>query len=184
MNAPSRVSQLGLATFVASAALAAFLTAQAQQESTAALDDQSFASQAAAQGAEEVALAELALQKSRDQDVRQFAQRIVKDHTAMDTKLKAIAAQEDLTLPEQMKPERQAVKQKLTELKGDEFDTAYGAEMAKGRDEAVALFESASQSPSVSEELRTFAAATLPVLRDQEQLARQLHGDEEDTASR
>jgi putative membrane protein len=50
--------------------------------------------------------------------------------------------------------------------------------MAKGHDQAVALFESASRSTSVPEDLRQFAVSTLPTLKEHKVLAHDLHGKE------
>ncbi len=52
---------------------------------------QSFATQAAVIGKAEIELGQLAAQKSQDQDVRDYAQRMVKDHQAADAKLQKIA---------------------------------------------------------------------------------------------
>lgn len=54
-------------------------------------------------------------------------------------------------------------------------DREYAKAMAKGHDKAVALFESASQAPQMTSELREFAAATLPTLKLHMEMARELH---------
>jgi putative membrane protein len=105
---------------------------------------------------------------------------MVKDHTGADAKLKAIAAKDNLTLPADLDAEHQAVKQKLSALKGEAFDAAYSAEMSTGHDKAVALFEAASQSPVLAPDLREFAASTLPTLKEHKELAHSLHADESD----
>jgi putative membrane protein len=50
--------------------------------------------------------------------------------------------------------------------------------MAKGHDKAVALFESASQASQMPAELKEFAAATLPTLKEHMEMAHQLHSNE------
>jgi predicted outer membrane protein len=47
--------------------------------------------------------------------------------------------------------------------------------MAKGHDKAVALFESASQQPQMPEDLKQFAASTLPTLEQHKDMAHSLH---------
>ncbi len=100
---------------------------------------------------------------------------MVKDHSAADKKLKAIAAKENLQLPQTLDPEHEALVTKLQSLKGKDFDSAYINAMAKGHDKAVALFESASQQTQMPGELKQFAASTLPTLAEHQEMARSLH---------
>ena len=46
--------------------------------------------------------------------------------------------------------------------------------MAKGHDKAVALFEAASQAPQMPAQLKEFAAATLPTLKEHDEMAHAL----------
>jgi putative membrane protein len=137
-----------------------------------------FAKQAAVIGKAEIELGQLAMQRTTDTDVRRFAQKMVKDHAAADAKLKKIAAQENLTLPQSLDAEHQAVKQKLSGLSGDAFDAEYKKVMAKGHDKAVALFQSAAQTPQMPDDLKEFAASTLPTLEQHKDMAHSLHADQ------
>ena len=139
---------------------------------------QSFATKAATTDMAEIELAQLAMTNSQDEAVKKFAAQMVKDHTATSAKLKSIAAKDNLALPTALDAEHAAVKTKLSGLKGQDFDRAYGMEMAKGHDKAVALFESASQTPAVTGDLKQFATATLPKLREHKGMAHDLHGKE------
>ena len=139
---------------------------------------QSFVTKAATTDMAEIELANLAMSNSQDASVKKFAAQMVKDHTATSAKLKAIAAKDNLTLPTSLDAEHAAVKTKLSALKGQDFDRAYGMEMAKGHDKAVALFESASQTPEVTGDLKQFATTTLPKLREHKGMAHDLHGKE------
>jgi putative membrane protein len=139
---------------------------------------QSFATQAAVIGKAEIELGQLAAQKSQDKGVRDYAQRMVKDHQAADAKLKKIAGEESLTLPQALDPEHQALKTKLSALQGEAFDREYAKAMAKGHDKAVALFESASKAEKMPAELKEFAASTLPTLKEHMEMAHELHSKE------
>jgi putative membrane protein len=138
---------------------------------------QSFASKAAVLSTAEVELAQLALNNTKNEKIRIFAERMIKDHTAANEKLKKIAAQENISVPQALDAEQRAVKQKLASLKDDAFDREYRKEMAKGHDKAVALFESASQDEQMPEELREFAASTLRTLEDHQEDAHDMHED-------
>jgi putative membrane protein len=136
---------------------------------------QSFASQAAVIGKAEIELGQIALKNTQDENVRTYAERMVKDHSAADQKLKAIAAKQNIQLPQSLDPEHQSLKTKLQGLKGEEFDRAYAQAMAKGHDKAVALFESASQQAQMPDDLKRFAASTLPTLEQHKEMAHSLH---------
>ena len=145
-----------------------------QRGPTQPVTAQTFASQAATIGKAEIELGQLAMQNGKDASIKQYGQKMVKDHTAADAKLKSIAAKDNLTLPSDLDAEHKAVKQRLSSLKGEEFDAAYRAEMAKGHDTAVALFESASQTNTLPDDLRQFAASTLPTLQQHQDMAHSL----------
>jgi len=136
---------------------------------------ESFASQAAIIGKAEIELGQLAMKNAQDANVRKYAEQMVKDHSAADKKLKAIAAKENLQLPQALDQEHQSLKTKLQSLKGADFDRAYAQAMASGHDKAVALFESASQQPQMPEDLKQFAASTLPTLEQHKEMAHSLH---------
>jgi putative membrane protein len=136
---------------------------------------ESFASQAAIISKAEIELGQIALKNTQDAGVRKYAERMVKDHSAADKKLKAIAAKESLQLPQSLDQEHESLKTKLQGLKGEDFDRAYMSAMAKGHDKAVALFESVSQQPQMSGELKQFAASTLPTLEEHKEMAHSMH---------
>lgn len=142
---------------------------QAKQAGTMNVTPQTFASKAAVMGKAEIELANLALNNTKNEEIRIYAERMIKDHTAADKKLKNIAAKESLTLPQSLDAEHRAVKEKLSALKGDDFDREYRKQMAKSHDKAVALFESAAQSEQMPEDLKEFAASTLGTLEDHQE---------------
>jgi putative membrane protein len=65
----------------------------------AALTSQQFVSDAAAGGMKEIFLSDLALEKSNNTDVKGFAKRVVKDHSAANNKLMKIAEEKGLAFP-------------------------------------------------------------------------------------
>lgn len=138
---------------------------------------QSFAKQAAIIGQTEIELAQVALQNTKNEEIRLYAERMIKDHKAANEKLKKAAAQENISLPQTLDAEHRAKKQKLASLQGAAFDREYRKEMAKGHDKAVALFKSASQSKQMPEELREFAASTLDTLEDHREDAHDMRED-------
>ena len=148
---------------------------EAKQTGAMNVTPQTFASKAAVIGKAEIELANLALNNTKNEEIRIYAERMIKDHTAADAKLKKIAAKENLTLPQSLDAEHRAVKEKLAALKDDAFDREYRKEMAKGHDKAVALFESAAQTEQMPKDLKEFAASTLDTLEDHREDAHDMH---------
>ncbi|MGA9342416.1 MAG: DUF4142 domain-containing protein, partial [Rhodanobacteraceae bacterium] len=62
-------------------------------------DAATFVRKAAVGGMTEIKLSELAKQKTSDASVRQFADRMVTDHTEANAKLRTIAQGDNLTMP-------------------------------------------------------------------------------------
>lgn len=98
---------------------------------TGAMQDKKFAKAALAGGMAEVQLGQLAEQKSNSEDVKQFGQRMVDDHTKLNDQMKPIAAQLGVEPPTQLMPKDQELMTRLQGLSGDEFDKAYIKAMLK-----------------------------------------------------
>jgi putative membrane protein len=113
----------------------------------------------------EVELGQLAAEKATNSDVKEFAQRMVKDHTQANDQLKQIAMQKDVTLPTSPSAKNEAVKARLSKMSGDAFDKAYIANTVKDHKKDIAEFQhesSVGQDPDV----KHFASQTLPTLQD------------------
>jgi pterin-4a-carbinolamine dehydratase len=86
--------------------------------------DTNFILAAAQGGMTEVKLGELAATNGMREDVKDFGQMMVKDHTAINDDLKTLAAQKGVTLPDSLDAKHQAMVDKLAALTGSEFDDA------------------------------------------------------------
>ena len=139
-----------------------------------ALTDQAFVAKAAQAGMAEVELSQLALQKSKDDQIRSFAQQMVQDHQKANTELQSIAQKHGLQVPPKTDAKHEHALQKLQGESGAQFDAAYSKDMKKDHDEAVALFSEASKAERLDPDLKSFAAKTLPILQSHHRLASNL----------
>ena len=73
----------------------------------------------------EIEWAELALDRATDEDVRRFAQSMVTDHTAANSRITAFSEDKELPLPSGLNPEQQAIAEDLARFSGADFDRAY-----------------------------------------------------------
>ncbi|MGA9341078.1 MAG: DUF4142 domain-containing protein, partial [Rhodanobacteraceae bacterium] len=108
-----------------------------------------------------------------DASVRQFADRMVTDHTEANAKLRTIAQGDNLTMPTSLDSREQAAVDRLQSKSGTDFDRAYAAKMKKDHVNAVALFkhEAANGTPA---DLQSFASTTLPTLKEHLKMAKEL----------
>lgn len=159
----------------ASTCLAAGLLGLLAGQASAALSsaDRTFAQKAASAGLGEIQAAQAAQQKSSSPQVRQFANRMITDHTQANDELQQIAQQENLTLPSQPDPQDRSAMQRLSGMNGPAFDKGYAQQQVRDHQQAVALFQREANSGS-DPALKQFAAKTLPTLRQHLQMAQAL----------
>lgn len=126
--------------------------------------DRRFVKKAAEGGMAEVELGQLAQEKASSFEVKQFAKRMVTDHSKANDELKQIASSKGVTLPSRLSAKDKATKEKLSNLSGKDFDNAYMRDMVKDHTKDVAEFQKESTSahdPAV----KNFASQTLPTLQ-------------------
>ena len=80
---------------------------------TSQTNDQHFIKEAADGGMAEVELGQLAADKASRPEVKEFAQRMVKDHSQANDQLKQIAMQKGVTLPSAPSKKNEATKDKI-----------------------------------------------------------------------
>ena len=132
---------------------------------TSQTSDQHFMKEAAQGGMAEVELGQLAAERASSAEVKEFAQRMVKDHSQANDQLKQIASQKGVTLPNSLSAKDQATKNKLSKLSGDAFDQAYMSDMRKDHKADIAVFQKESASGK-DPDVKQFASQTLPTLKD------------------
>jgi putative membrane protein len=126
--------------------------------------DSSFYKSAAEGGMSEVELGELAQQKASNAAVKDFGAMMVKDHTAANDKLKALAAAKQVSLPDSPSVMQKASKTKLNILSGDSFDRSYVTAMINDHKEDIKEFQKEA-SEGKDPQAKAFASATLPTLQ-------------------
>jgi putative membrane protein len=117
--------------------------------------DQAFVTKAMEGGMAEVELGKLAADKSQSQDVKQFAQKMVNDHSQMSDKwFKPVAQQIGVSEPKGPSKKDRKLIEKLQGLSGQQFDTEYIQAMLKDHKDDLKEFQSeseAAQDPNVKQ---------------------------------
>ena len=129
----------------------------------AAMSAQEFVNNAASGGLFEVQSSQLALERSQNQAVQEFAQMMITDHTAVNEELAALAQAKGLTVPgEIMGPPAQHMAA-VQAAEGDNFDSTYMQHQLQAHQETIMMFQAEAQNGS-DPDLRAFAEKTLPAL--------------------
>jgi putative membrane protein len=136
----------------------------------AASGDQAFVDKAAMGGLAEVQLSKLAMDKGATTDVKQFARKMVEDHSKANMELKQIADKKNLELPTKLDEQHQKIYDQLATLSGASFDKEYMRVMAADHDDATKLFKEQAQRGQ-DPELKSFAMKTLPTIQKHDDMA-------------
>ena len=122
--------------------------------------DKSFTEKAAKGGAMEVAISQVAVQRSTNPQVKAFAEKMVEEHTSANESLMSIASATNVKLPE-----KEVDTDKWTKKDASEFDKDYVDKMVSDHKETVELFQKEADKGKDAE-LTAFARKTLPTIQE------------------
>lgn len=119
----------------------------------------------------EISTAKLAQDKSQNDQVKSFAQKMVDDHTKALDELKQLAQAKGVSLPTEPDRQQKAMEKRLSSLSGDKFDKQY-LEQAGDRShkETHKLLKQAS-TKSQDADLKNYASKTMGVVESHQQMA-------------
>ena len=125
--------------------------------------DVKFMKEAAMGGVAEVQLGQLALRNAASPEVREFGRRMVEDHTLANQRLEQLAQTKDVRLPQHPSEKHQRAMDRLSKLRGSEFDREYMSQMVEDHEETIDQFEDQADDGK-DPALKAFAGSTLPAL--------------------
>jgi len=121
----------------------------------------------------EIDMAKLAQTNAASKDVKNYADKLVKDHQDADKKLGDVARKMGVELTSTMTgmdtAHHEKMQRKMDELKGltgVEFDRHFLITMQKGHDDAILLLSAQSFAHPAGKELRNFVKSVMPTLND------------------
>jgi len=136
--------------------------------------DSKFVMEAAMGGLAEVELGRLAAQKGASDEVRQFGQHMVDDHSKANEELMRVASSKGWTVSSALDAKHRAEMQKLAALSGEKFDKEYVKMMLKDHKQDVAAFEKEAGG-GMDADIKAFASSTLPTLREHLQMIQRIN---------
>jgi predicted outer membrane protein len=112
----------------------------------------------------EIQLGQLALQKASNAQVKQFAQRMIDDHTQINANVTALAQQKKITLPTGLSVEQTEIVNTISGFSGADFDQAYMDRNVLTHAEDVSKTTIESQQGSDAD-IQGLASQSLPILQ-------------------
>lgn len=146
---------------------------EAPQTSSKKPPDHAFLTEAAQANLAEIDAGRLALAKTGNVRVKEFAQHMVDDHSAANMELRDLAEKKDFKLPETPDDSHLKKVAKLGEISGVDFDRRYMELMVEDHHDAVALFDKNSRKADDAD-VRAWAAKMLPKLTEHLKMSRDL----------
>lgn len=147
--------------------------------------DKRFVTKVADSGQAEVELAQLAADRATSPDVKQFAQRLVTDHTKVNQELMSMASTKRVEIEKDEGKDR--FYRRLSNKSGSDFDREFVEHMIDSHENSIKMFEKTSQDAK-DEDVRSFASKHVGHLREHLQQAQSLQaslvptGREDDNA--
>jgi len=132
--------------------------------------DREFIEDAARGGMAEVELGQFAQQHASGDPVKQFAARMVKDHSKANEELRQLAQEKGVTMPSGPSHMDNHEMSKLAKLTGADFDREYMDNMVKDHEKDVKEFRKQAEKAK-DPDVKNFAAKTLPTLQEHLQMA-------------
>jgi putative membrane protein len=165
----------GSATGTADAGTAGSSTSAGQASAAqVSAQDREFVMRAAQSGMAEVEASRAAVSKATSEEVRSFAQQMVRDHTATNEELMRIARAKGLQVTPQLDAEHRGKLDAMQALPPEEFERAYTQDMGvRAHQEAIELYERQARE-GTDPDLRAFASRTLLALRQHLAMAEQV----------
>lgn len=138
-----------------------------------ATSDKDFMNMAAQTDMLEAHLGQMAQDQGLRQDVKDYGQMLVTDHTANYKDVSALAAKNGGDVPKGIDAQGNKMIDALAKLKGAAFDRRFVTEMIQGHTRAIAEFQRESKNGQ-NADVKAFADSTLPKLREHLEKARDL----------
>ncbi len=135
--------------------------------------DLAFMNDAAPGGMAEVEMGQMAAKQAQSIEVKRFGERMVIDHSKAGDELKQLASTKKVTLPAMVNPKHKEMMEKLSKLKGADFDHEYVTAMIADHEKDVAAFENAVKA-GTDADVKAFAAKTLQTLKAHLQMIRDI----------
>jgi putative membrane protein len=139
-------------------------TANTGTKSNLSMNDKKFVKKAYKGGLTEVATAQMAKDKAKDEATKNVADHMITDHTKANDQLMQIAKEENLDLSK--------IEGKAATISGENFDKEFLTMLKSNHEKTIAMFEKEASDTGAKEDsdVVKFAKDTLPTLKEHLQM--------------
>ncbi len=142
-----------------------------QQNNAQSMSPAAFVAQAASGNMLEIQASQLAMDRSRQESIRQFADKMVKDHSGAAERMKSAAMGQPI--PDNMSEAHAQMLEQLRGVDDKQFDVRYLQTQLQAHEDAVLLYEQYAATGE-QESLKQYAEQMLPALRAHLQSVKQI----------
>ncbi|MFC7515402.1 DUF4142 domain-containing protein [Herbaspirillum sp. GCM10030257] len=114
----------------------------------------------------EIETGKLALEKSQNDQVKAFAQKMIDDHTQSQKELEQLAQQKGVTLPTETDMKHKAAAKALSALEGDKFDKMYMNQVGVRDHKNTHQLLTKAQKNAKDPDLKAMAEKTAPIVNN------------------
>lgn len=132
-----------------------------------------FLGQAVQDSLAEIELCEMALEKTANDDVKAFAQRMIDEHGQMGRQFEQVAGKMNIDLPKQEEDEDKKVMQEMQKLSGAEFDRKFIQHNVEDHEKDVKVFRHYAKEAG-DEQIRNLAAEGVQRLGEHLKMAQEI----------
>ncbi len=123
-------------------------------------------------GMTEVKLGEVAAKNGADQQVKDFGNKMVKEHSKCNEELKKLATSKGITLPTDLDGKHQSVLDNYSKLKGAKFDHDFMDLMISDHKKVASSLK--SEEKTTDADLKQWCKTTLPMVEEHLKLAQDI----------
>ncbi len=132
--------------------------------------DEKLMSQLAEANLSEISASKMALEKSQNDQVKSFAQKMVDDHTRSLDELKQLAQAKGVTLPTEPSREQKAMEKRLSSLSGEKFDKQYLEQAGERSHKSTHKLLKQASTKAQDTDLKNYASKAMGVVESHQQL--------------
>ncbi len=145
--------------------------------------DKKFMSDAATDSKMEVFLGEMAVGRTSNEDVKNFASRMIEDHSKLAQELTELAKGKRVSVPKDMNKEQREMIEKLSPLKGTDFDRAYITQMVQDHKQELDAYIGEANNGK-NPQVRSFAGRNVTELEQHLKMAEDAYNKLNGSASK
>lgn len=145
----------------------------AQDTSSSAAPDKTFLTMADEGNSAEIAASQMALKKSKNPEVKAYAQQMTTDHEKLRSDMASLTQQMGVTTPQPLNETHKVEAKRLSALSGKSFDMEYIKTMDQDHHKTLDMFKSEIATTS-NADLKTAVSQGEPVIQQHTDMADQM----------